>query len=135
MIYYLLTTLLLTLVFWALYRSLIISFCSICAAAVITWVGGLLAIHLHVSWANPLLVAILMGASMGAVAEKYGHRFGLFWKTAMVLLGTSSIYFLVQPAGFYKGLGIAAVLLAITFFLHKGKPAEHVRGDLFKDCC
>lgn len=135
MIYYLLTTFLLTLIFWALYRSRIIVFCPICAAAVITWVGGLLAIHLRVSWANPLLVAILMGASLGAVAEKYGRRFGLFWKTTMVLLGMSSIYFLVQPAGLYEGLGIAVVLFAITFFLHKSKPAEHIREDLFKDCC
>ncbi|OGE80549.1 MAG: hypothetical protein A2660_00095 [Candidatus Doudnabacteria bacterium RIFCSPHIGHO2_01_FULL_45_18] len=135
MIYYLLIIFLLTLVFWVLYRSRIIAFCPICAVTVITWVGGLLAIHLRVSWANPFVVAILMGASMGALAEKYGRRFGLLWKTAMILLGISSIYFLVQPDGLYEGLGITTVLLGITFFSHKGTPAEHVRGDLFKDCC
>ncbi len=135
MLYYLLTIFLLTLLFGALYKYRIIAVCPICAATVITWVGGLLAIHLYISWANPLLVAILMGASMGAVAEKYGRQFGFIWKTAMVILGMSSIYFLIQPAGLYKGLGIAAILLTITFFLHKGKPAEYVRGDLFKDCC
>jgi hypothetical protein len=135
MAYYFVTIFLLTLVFIALRRFHIISVCPVCAAAVVTWVGGLLAIQLHASWANPLLVAVLMGASMGALAEKYGSRFGLVWKTAMVLLGMSAIYFLVQPSGLYAGLGIAAVLLAITYFSHKRIPGAHAGKDVFKDCC
>lgn len=135
MFYYLLVIFLLTIGFVLLYKAKFTTVCPVCAAAVITWVVGLLAIHLHASWANPLIVAVLMGASMGAVAEKYGKHFGFPWKTAVVLLGIGAIYFLVQPDELYNGLIVVGVLMAITFLSNKIVQTEGGLKDLFKDCC
>ena len=70
-----------------------------------------------------------MGASMGAVAEKYGRQFGFIWKTAMVILGMSSIYFLIQPAGLYKVWYSRYPAYHYVLFT-QNQTGGYVRGDL-----
>ena len=135
MLYYLLAIFLLTIIFAFLHKAKIVAICPVCAAAVVTWATGLLAIHLHVSWANPLVVAVLMGASMGVVAEKYGKHFGFLWKTAFVLLGLAAIHFLIQPEELYKGLMLVVVLGIVTLLSNRNTQTRNDRKDLFKDCC
>lgn len=135
MLYYLLAIFLLTIVLEIFYKAHIVLICPICAATVITWVVGLLAIHLYSPWANPLVVAILMGTSLGAVTEKCGKHFSFLWKMMAVLLAVSAIYFLVQPEELYNGLIVTAVLVAVTFLSNKGDKTKDERKDLFKDCC
>lgn len=136
MIYYILAITVLTLIIWSLRKARIVKVCPICAATVITWAGGLIAIHFQLSFANPLVIAVLMGASLGAMAEKYGNRFGLIWKITMVLLGVIAIYFLVEPQSVYKGLVIAIVLFIYSFLASRSKPAIYDdRKDIFKECC
>ena len=135
MIYYLLSIAALTLIFWALHKARIIPVCPICVGVVITWLGGILALYYGASWANPIIIAILMGASMGALAEKYGNRFGLLWKSALVLFGLPAIYLLVQKS-LWPGLALVALLGLFTIFASTGKkPAPGAEKDLFKDCC
>ena len=135
MLYYLLAIFLLTIIFAFLHKAKIVAICPVCAATVITWATGLLAIHLSASWANSLVVAVLMGASMGAVAEKYGKHFGFLWKTAFILLGLAAIYFLVQPEELYKGLMLIVVLGIVTLLSNRNAQTKNGREDLFKDCC
>lgn len=135
MIYYLLAIALLTLILWGLYKAKAISVCPICAAVVITWVGGLAALYWRASWSNPLIVAILMGASIGALADKYGSKFGFLWKSAVVLLGLPAVYFLTQKA-LWPGLGLVLLLGLVTVLSHNNNPTgSHEKKDLFKNCC
>lgn len=135
MLYYLLSITILTLIFWGLHKARIIPVCPICAGVVITWVGGIVALYYGSSWANPMIITILMGASMGALADKYGNRFGLLWKTVVVLLGLPAIYLLVQKS-LWQGSGLVILLILITILLQKkNTPTLRDKKDLFKDCC
>jgi len=135
MIYYLITIAVLTFIFWSLHKARIIPVCPICAGVVITWVGGAVGLYYEVTWANSLIIAILMGVSLGALADKYGSRLGLLWKSAMVLLGLPAIYFIVQKLS-WQGAILVAMLVIITIFSHKqSAPAMRKEKDLFKDCC
>ena len=137
MIYFLASILILTLVFAFLYRAKIISVCPICAGVVITWIVGLVGIYANQAWADPLPVAILLGASLGALADKYGTRFGLVWKTLMILLGLPAVYFIVQEKLWY-GLGLMVMLTIITLVTGKNRANHKSHGhnkDLFKECC
>ena len=123
-----------TLVVWLLKRQKIVDVCPICAGTVLTWAWGLIAIYISTSKIEPLLVAVLMGASLGALAEKYGSRFGLWWKTFVVLLGLPAIYFLVtrQP----KQAGVLLIILIIVTIWLKGSAGnKNNQKDLFKECC
>lgn len=135
MIYALISIAALTLVFWLLYRAKIMAICPICAAAVITWAGGVVGLYIGASWAEPAWVAVLMGATMGAVAERYGSRYGLAWKIGVVLLGLIAIYMLVN-LHLLIGLVMIAILLGITPFKGRKKQQRSDQDkDLFKDCC
>lgn len=135
MLYYLLSIAVLTLIFWGLHKARIIPICPICSGVVITWVGGIIAFYYGASWANPMIIAILMGASMGALADKYGNRFGLLWKTVVVLLGLPAIYLLMQKS-LWQGLGLVILLILISVISNKKDASVlHNKKDLFKDCC
>jgi hypothetical protein len=135
MIYYLISITVITLVFWGLHKAHIIPLCPICAGVVITWVGGAIALYYGTAWANPLIIAVLMGASMGALADKYGSRFGLFWKSSIVLLGLPAIYLIVQKS-LWQGIGLVGIIIILTIFSNKkSAPALRDKKDLFKDCC
>ena len=84
--YLLLLLIVLTLAFWLLYRWKILTFCPICSAALLTWIVGVVLLYLGSPFASPLFVALLVGASLGALAEKWGNKLGFFWKTLWVLL-------------------------------------------------
>jgi uncharacterized membrane protein YadS len=134
MIYFLLSILVITLVFYFLHKRKILAVCPICAGTVLTWFGGLAALYTNQLWASPLLVAILMGASLGALAEKFGPSYGLLWKTGVVLLGFPASYFFVQQS-VWPGLGLIVLLLLLTL-ISKKKPVEKEdKKDLFKECC
>ena len=135
MFYYLLAILGLSVIFWLLYKYKISPVCPVCAAVVITWAGGLVALYLGLAWQNALVVGILMGASMGALAERYGSKFGLLWKTSTVLLGFGSIYFLITGEP-YRGLSFAATIVVITSAAYYQRTlTSQGRRDWFKDCC
>ncbi len=135
MISFLLSIVVLTLIFWGLHKARIISVCPICAGAVITWVGGIVALYYGASWANSMVIAILMGASLGALADKYGNRLGLFWKSAAVLLGLPAIYLLVQKS-LWQSLALIILLLLLTIFVRKtNQIPSNDKKDLFKECC
>lgn len=135
MIYYLGSILFLTIVFAFLYKARIITFCPICAGAAITWVVGVVGIYMNQSWADPVLTAILLGASLGAMADKYGSKFGLVWKTLVVLLGLPAIYYLVQ-GNLWLGAGLVAALLVLTFAFGKNRTSDKtLKKDIFNQCC
>lgn len=133
MTWYVSAILFLTGFFWFLRRAKVFSVCPVCAAAVVTWAGGIIALYFGADWADPLVVAVLMGASMGALAEKYGMKFGLIWKTSMVVLGLAAIYHIILKNP-YPALGVGVTLLLITWFA-SGRGGSAKAKDLFKDCC
>ena len=133
--YYLAVILALTLLFASLYRTKVLAVCPICAGVVLTWVGGIVAIYANVSWANPLIIAILMGSSLGALAEKYGSKFGLIWKSAVVILGLLAIYSIVQGS-ILLGIVLLALIAILTYLTKpKSKAESNHQHDLFKNCC
>lgn len=137
MIYFLASILILTLILAYLYKARIIAVCPICAGVVITWLIGITGIYTNQSWADPLLVSILLGASLGAVADKYGSKFGLIWKTLIVLMGFPAVYFIVQGKAWF-GLGLITALIIITLVTGKNKAnhkSHNHNKDLFKECC
>lgn len=135
MIYFLISILVLTLIFAWLYKIKVVTVCPICAGVVITWIAGIVLLYYGSTWANPLIIAILMGASLGALADRYGSRFGLIWKSAVVIIGLPSIYFIVQKS-LWQGLILITVMVIITIFFNKqNAPALRNKKDLFKDCC
>jgi hypothetical protein len=136
MLHYLAAIILLTVIFWGLYKARVVPICPICAATVLTWAGGLALLYFKVPYASPVLIAILMGASLGALAEKYGKRFGLLWKSSVVIIGFPAIYFLVQKL-WLDSLYFLAVAGFLTWLLQyrSGQAAHKPEKDLFKDCC
>jgi hypothetical protein len=132
--YYLLTLLGLTIVFWVLYQHHFTKVCAICAAVVITWSASLIALYMNASWADTLVVAILMGASMGALAEKYSSMFGLVWKSSMVILGLPAIYLLVNKE-LSKALIFLLILMVITLLTRPKSRALEDKKDIFGECC
>lgn len=122
-----------TLIFWTLRRFKIFENCPICSATVLTWVIGLFFIYSGRT-IDTLIIAILMGATLGAVAEKYGSKYGFLWKAAFVILGFITIYFLV-----YEELLKAFVSLVLigltTLFSNSSSRLRQGKEDKFKDCC
>lgn len=112
--------------------------CPICGATVITWAGAILG-GLYLNWfpINPLFIAILVGISLGASIEKFGSRFGLPWKVAMVLLGAPAIFFLLQKQLLYALYLLLALVLATALASLKfsRKPAKGAYKEVIKDCC
>lgn len=135
MIYFLASILILTLVSALLYRARIITVCPICAGVVITWIAGIVGIYTNQAWADPLLVAILLGASLGALADNYGSKFGLVWKTLMVLIGLPAVYYIVQDKPWFGIVFIIALaILTLVFGKNRTTHKPHTK-DLFKQCC
>lgn len=134
MLYYITAIAALTLVFWALHKLKVFPFCPICAGTVLIWASGLIGLYFRTDWANPTAIAILMGASLGALAEKHGSALGLFWKSSAVLLGFSAIY-LVSQTDFLLSLGPIAVLLILTWASRKKTKNTTTGRDIYKDCC
>lgn len=136
MTYFLASISLVTLLFWLLYKQTAIRVCAVCAATVITWTGGIVALYTNQSWANPPITAILMGASLGALAEKYGKKLGLFWKTAVVVLGLPGIYFIIAK-DLLKGLIPLGLLAILSLILPRQKHEDTAakQTDIFNDCC
>lgn len=135
MIYYLISLVVLTALVWLLGRLKLVKICAICAAAVLTWAWGLIGIYLQADWANPIVVAILLGASLGAVAEKYGRTLGFLWKTLWVILGLAAVFWLVQGQ-LWAGLGMLGLILLMTWLMSSNKTSQSkLHQDLFDDCC
>jgi hypothetical protein len=134
MLYLLITILLLTIFFLTLYKLQVFTVCPICSAVVITWVGGMAALWDKTLGVDPTLVGILMGASLGALADRYGNRLGLLWKTGMVLLGLPAIYYMIHLQ-FKVGLPLLASLALITLIANRSKTKSPDAQDRFKDCC
>ncbi len=110
--------------------------CPICAAVVLAWLAGLVTLYSGATWLDPLIVGILMGASLGALAEKYGGKLGFWWKTLFVVLGLPAIYFMIEK-DLAKGLGMLLILAVVTLLFRKTETDRAGVGkkDLFKNCC
>lgn len=134
MTYLLLLLLILTALAWIFYKWGILKSCPVCAAALLTWGIGLTAFYLGASWADPLFIALLMGMTVGALAEKFGNRFGFVWKTFFVLFCSAGIYFLFEKEPVKAGILLSAVVLATLFFL-SSFPSARGLVDKFNDCC
>ena len=135
MIYFLASILILTIIFAFLYKARIIAVCPICAGVVITWFVGVIGIYNNQAWADPFLVAILLGASLGALANKYGSKLGIVWKTLFVLIGLPAVYFIVQEKLWF-GLGLIIALIILTLVTGKNRTNHKLANkDLFKECC
>lgn len=123
----------LTAIFYAGYRLRIVGFCSICAAVVITWAIGLVAIYLNYEWSNPTLVGLLMAASIGAYAERFGTKMGLLWKTTLALIGLPAVYFVIaKDIPWSLVLGIMTIILVLASFKRQARISNN---DMFKNCC
>lgn len=74
-----------------------------------------------------------MAISLGAFIEKYGSKFGLIWKTVLVLVGFPAIYLVAQGA-FLKAvlIGLALLIFISLFFILK---KEKKINDKFEGCC
>jgi hypothetical protein len=133
MIYFLISIAILSLVLYWFRKASKFNFCALCGATVITWVAGLMFLYKG-RVIDPVILAILMGASVGAVATLYGNKLGLFWKTSVVVLGAPFVYFLLQ-----KELAKAAVslgcLLLVSFVMYIFKSKQETKEDNFKNCC
>ena len=106
--------------------------CPICLAVVIAWATALI-----LKWAgfkiDNLILGILMGASVGAAATKYGQN--MVWKICFVLLGMPAIWFLINNQ-FIPAIILFVLLALLTIYFNsklnkKGEP----QADKFKDCC
>ena len=111
------------------------NFCPICIATVAVWGVSLALLYFGpAGLVDPLFLAVLMGASVGAVATKYGNNWGLLWKTSVVVIGTPAVYFAAsRQTG--RALAFAAVLAVITVVSASVKRKPSVVEDRFKNCC
>src|SRR3989344_8752877 len=135
--YLLLLLIALTLVFWLLRQLKIFTVCPICSAALLTWVIGVVLLYLGSPFASPLFVALLVGASLGALAEKWGSKLGFFWKALWIIVGSSGAYFLLNKE-LLKAAPLLGALLVVTlaFMLSTTKASTgRTLIDRFKDCC
>jgi hypothetical protein len=133
---YLASILLFTILFWISYQKKIINVCPICAGTVVTWVIGISAIYTNMSWANPQVVAILMGASLGAVVTKYRENYKLLGQSIIILTAIPAIYFIINQ-DLWPGLILTGLTTALSIILIKQKITPHLQKniDRFKDCC
>lgn len=109
--------------------------CPVCLIVVITWLVGISLIYLDQNWVSPLLVAILMGASLGATAERWSGTMGMWWKILWVMGGVSGIYFLLDRQ-ITKAATLIIITLALTglFYLLRGR-SHLTTTDKLKNCC
>lgn len=133
MIYLLISILILTFVLYFVRKTSDLTICPICMATVLTWSFAFLAVAFNFLEISPILIALLMAISLGAFIEKYGSKFGLIWKTVLVLVGFPAVY-LVSQGAFLKAALTGLVLLILTslFFILK---KEKKINDKFEGCC
>ena len=133
MIYLLISILILTFVLYFVRKTSDLSICPICMATVLTWSFSFLALAFNFLNISPVLIALLMAISLGAFIEKYGSRFGLVWKTILVVIGFPAVYLVTQGA-FLKAVlsGLALLLFTSLFFILK---KEKKINDKFEGCC
>ena len=112
MLYALFSIIVLTVIFWLVNKARPKTvFCPICVATVVVWLSLLLGMYFNIFSVNVQFLAILMAISLGAGIERFGRKYGLWWKTLMVALGTPAVYFLASE----KLLISIYFLLAVVF--------------------
>lgn len=121
------------MLFAGLYKARVLVVCPICAGVVITWAVGLIGIYSDFEWTDPMFIGLLMAGSIGALAEKYGMKKGLVWKSTLVLVGFPAVYYLVNKE-LTLGLAFGIVTLAIIYAGVKKGPEKH-KNDMFENCC
>jgi hypothetical protein len=107
--------------------------CPICIATVLTWGIGLVGLLFKWFDLDPTLIALLMAISLGAFIDKYGGRFGVVWKTLIVLAGLPAVYWISQQEimkAVYMGIGIGL----ITFLYYVFGKEKNI-NDKFRECC
>lgn len=107
--------------------------CPICAAVVIAWLTGLVLMWLGFG-VDKILVGILIGMSVGALATKYD--WGRAWKAGMVILGGSAAWSLLNNKLVYAVILLVTLALLAALFKFKLNPKKGAQqSDRFKDCC
>lgn len=122
------------LALWLRHKRLL-SVCPVCAGVVISWVLGLFLLYMEWWPIDNLFLGLMMGSSLGALAEKYGEHLGWFWKAVVVLSGLISIYYIVSDqliAGTVFGLVIMIIAL---YKIKRSKPRQRSGDDMFTNCC
>ena len=106
--------------------------CPICAAVVITWAGMLVWM-----WSghevDKILLATLMGMSVGAIATKYGQN--KIWKSAMVILAVPLVWFALKDQPGTAAVFLGLIILPSLYFNSKLNMKGDQQSDRFKDCC
>ncbi|GEM_PF-6526300 len=133
MSYLLISILILTFVLYFVRKASDLSICPICMATVLTWGFSFLALAFNFLNISPVLIALLMAISLGAFIEKYGSRFGLVWKTVLIVIGFPAVYLVTQGAFLKAVLSALALLLFTTMFFILKK--EKKINDKFEGCC
>jgi hypothetical protein len=114
--------------------------CPICAASVSVWAFSLIGLWAGIWRPDPLVLAILIGASLGASVEKYGKVKGGIWKSAVFIFGLPTVYLTILE-NYLLAAVFGAVFALTAFFAGKKIEAgnnqgmEKIRIDKFKDCC
>lgn len=125
----------LTLVFWILWKVKLFKFCPICAAVVLTW-AGLVVWMLLGRNVDQIVLATLVGMSIGATATKYDLN--LIWKTGIVIFGLLAVWHLLNGNTSYSAVFLGAIILltvaSIIIKPSKNK-AKGSEKDKFEDCC
>lgn len=134
MIYQIILIVGVTLIAGLLYRARVVTVCPICGGVVLAWLVGLVGIYLDMAWVDPVFTGLLMGGSVGALAEKYGGKNGLIWKSALVLAGFPAVYYLVNK-NLVFGVPLGVVALLLVLFTLERKEQLRQKEDMFDDCC
>lgn len=138
MMYLLTVILVLTLILFVVNRiegKIIV--CPICAATILTWFGALVGMYFKLFQVNNIFLSILIAISLGASVEKYGKKFGLWWKVITVLLGAPAVYYLTQAKLEFSLYLLLALLFATVIFALEftKKSSKGAYKNVFEDCC
>ena len=106
--------------------------CLICAAVVLAWLSMLILMWFGFA-VDKILLATLMGMSVGAVATKYAPGFG--WKTLTVILGLLLVWSALNEKFVYAAAALGLILLTLLFSVKLNNKKGAQQPDRFKDCC
>ncbi len=105
--------------------------CIICAAVVITWLALLVMMWMGFN-IDKIILATLMGMSVGAIATKYAHN--MFQKIGITVFGFLTVWQLMNNQVDFALVFLAASILINLPFIIKPKKGD-AAPDRFKDCC
>ncbi len=107
--------------------------CPICIGVSASWLIGLVLYYSGI-YTDQTVLAILMGASLGAVVTLYGKSWGLLMKSVVFLVGFPTVYYLIQKDVAKAVIGMMALTVCIVL-AHVFKQSLPPGSDAFDSCC